>query len=256
MAAALFDKVARFYDYEQENFTRDIPFYLGYAKECKGDVLELACGTGRILIRIAQEGMSCIGLDASRGMLDVAESKIARLNKTVQQNIELIHGTMDKFEINKKFSLIFIAFRSFQCLLTKEQRNSCLECVRKHLDDKGIFILDIFAPRHDYLAQQKRSFYLGEFYDKENDLHIVRRAEDEYDLAKQTVKEDRFYEWTDKEGRFHRHKWSFELYYLFRYETELLLEKHGFKIEDVFGDFDKSPYNYYSAEQIFVARKK
>ncbi|GAI94874.1 unnamed protein product, partial [marine sediment metagenome] len=56
-------------------------------------------------------------------------------------------------------------------------------------------------------------------------------------------------------GDFHRQIWSFELAYLFRYEAELLLEKHGFKIENVFGNFDKSPYNYYSGEQIFVARK-
>jgi hypothetical protein len=65
----------------------------------------------------------------------------------------------------------------------------------------------------------------------------------------------RFYEWTDKNGKSHEQIWSFELAYLFRYEAELLLEKYGFKIENVFGDFDKSPYNYYSGEQIFVARK-
>ncbi|GAI16004.1 unnamed protein product [marine sediment metagenome] len=97
--------------------------------------------------------------------------------------------------------------------------------------------------------------YLDKFYDKENGIYITRRAEDEYNLVNQTLKEDRFYEWTDKQGDFHRQIWSFELAYLFRYEAELLLEKHGFKIENVFGNFDKSPYNYYSGEQIFVARK-
>ena len=84
---------------------------------------------------------------------------------------------------------------------------------------------------------------------------MTRRAEDEYNLKKQTLKENRFYEWTDKQGKFHRHSWSFELSYLFRYEAELLLEKYGFKVEQVFGDFDKLPYNYYSGEQIFVAKK-
>lgn len=68
--------------------------------------------------------------------------------------------------------------------------------------------------------------------------------------------EDRFYEWIDKNGDFHRKIWTFELSYLFRYEVELLLEKHGFEIENVFGTFDKKPYDYYSGEQIFVATKK
>lgn len=65
----------------------------------------------------------------------------------------------------------------------------------------------------------------------------------------------RFYEWTDKNGKFHEQIWSFELAYLFRYEAELLLEKYGFSVEDVFGNFNKSHYNYYSGEQIFVVRK-
>jgi len=96
---------------------------------------------------------------------------------------------------------------------------------------------------------------MGKFYDRENDVYVFRRAEDQYDLAMQTLKEDRFYEWTNKQGNFKRLIWSFELAYLFRYEAELLLEKHGFKLENVFGDFSRSPYNYYSGEQIFVARK-
>ncbi|MEO0226744.1 MAG: hypothetical protein ABIL70_01675 [candidate division WOR-3 bacterium] len=125
--------------------------------------------------------------------------------------------------------------------------------MHKHLKENGIFLLDLFAPRHDILAQVQ--IYMDNFYDKENDAYVFRWAEDKYDLAKQTLKEDRFYEWTDKKGQFHRIVWSFDLAYLFRYETELLLEKHHFKIENIFGDFDKSPYNYYSGEQIFVAVK-
>lgn len=255
MVEALFDRVARFYDYETEGFVPDVPLYVEYAKKCGGEVLELACGTGRALIPIAQKGVKITGLDISTGMLNIARKKIERLEKSIKANIEIIQGDMKQFELKKKFSLVFIAFRSFQCLLTKKEQGSCLECVNKHLEDNGLFILDLFTPRHDYLAQIKRSMYLSKIYDKENDIYITRRSEDEYDLAKQTLKEDRFYEWTDKKGKFHRHIWTFKLLYLFRFEVELLLEKCGFKVENVFGDFDKSPYNYYSGEQIFIARK-
>ncbi len=255
MAEALFDRVARFYDYEQANFIKDIPFYTDYARSCGGEVLELGCGSGRILIPIAEAGIKITGLDVSPAMLNIAQKKIDPLDKNIQRNIHLRLGSMEKFEIKNKFSMIFIAFRSFQHLVEREERDSCLDCVSKHLDKTGIFILDLFAPRHDYLAQQKRSVFLGGFYDQENGVYVTRRAEDEYDLREQTIKEDRFYEWTGEDGAFHRHLWTFKLYYLFRYEVELLLEKHGFKIIDVYGDFDKSPYNYYSGEQIFVAQK-
>ena len=255
MDEAVFDRIARFYDYEQEGFVRDIPFYVEHAKKCGGEVLELACGTARILIPIVKEGIKITGLDISKEMLSIARKKIERLDKRVKGNIEITQGDMRKFELERKFSMIYIAFRSFQSLLTKPDQGACLECVNRHLEDNGLFILDLFAPRHDILAQVKRSLNLDKFYDKENDLHINRRCEDEYDLANQLLKENRFYEWTDKNGKYHEQIWSFELSYLFRYEAELLLEKYGFKVENVFGDFDRSPYNYHSGEQIFVARK-
>ncbi|MGB9721508.1 MAG: class I SAM-dependent methyltransferase [bacterium] len=257
MGNASFDIVARFYDYENEGYNKDISFYLEYAKRCGGDVLELGCGTGRILIPLARAGIKITGLDISEEMLKRAQKKISQLEKSSQANVEVVHGDMRSFKFSKRFSLIFSAFRSFQSLLNKEEQDSCLEHAYQHLEENGFFILDLFAPRHDILAKVNRTIYMGKFYDQENDVYVYRWAEDFYDLAMQTLREDRFYEWTDNDGQFHLEVWSFELAYLFRYEMELLLEKHGFKkIEDVFGDFDKSPYNYYSGEQIFVARKR
>ena len=257
MKEALFDRVARFYDYELglvgEGFN-DVPLYDEYARKVRGEILELACGTGRVLIPLAEKGFKITGLDISEEMLKVAKKKIAKLNKSVVKNIRLVRGDMTDFDLKKKFPLIFITFRSLQHLLTKREQGRCLECVRRHLSDKGYFILHLFAPKHDLLAAGRRTIYLGNFYDPQIKGFVFRWAEDVYNLKDQTLHEDRFYEWTDRKGQLHRHVWSFNFAYLFRYETELLLEKHGFKVENVFGDFKKSPYNYYSGEQIFVAR--
>ncbi len=254
MGSALFDRIASFYDYEQKEFTRDIPFYVEYAKECGGEVLELACGTGRVLIPIAKQGITVTGLDASKQMLDIARKKIIN-DDVAKKNATLVQGDMKSFDLAKKFGLIYIAFRSFQCLLTKKAQVSCLECVHDHLPDNGSFILDLFAPRHDYLAQKKMSFDLGEFYADENGVYIRRHSEVSYDLTNQTLHEDRIYEWRDRSEKPHRKVWSYELAFLFRYEVELLLEKCGFTVQYLYGDFDRSPYDYYSGEQIFVAKK-
>jgi SAM-dependent methyltransferase len=255
MGEAVFDRVARFYDYEQKEFTKDIPFYLEYAKECGGEVLELACGTGRILIPLAKQGIVMTGLDASEEMLNIVRKKIG-VDEKLKKKVTLVNADMRDFDIEKKFLMIFIAFRSFQSLIIKKDQIACLMAVHKHLADDGYFILDLFAPRHDYLAQVNRTVDLGKFHDEEYDVHVARRAEDRYDLAKQILHEDRYYEWTDQNGKFHSHKWSFDLSYLFRYEAELLLDKCGFKVEKVYGNFDKSAYDYYSGEQIFVVRKE
>lgn len=255
MGEALFDPVARFYDCEQQHFTEDIPFYVDYATQCGGEVLDGACGTGRILIPIAEAGVRVTGFDISKGMLDVARKKTGQLDQETQARISLVHGDLTSFEIGKKFALIIIAFRSFQVLVTKQEQGACLECVHEHLSDAGLFILDLFAPRHDFLAQEKRRLQLDPFFDGALGVEVRRRTEDTYNCAEQTLKEDRFYEWTDKDGKPNCYKWSFELGYLFRYETELLLEKYGFEVVDIFGNFKKAPYDYHSGEQIFVTRK-
>ncbi len=254
MDEAVFDRVARLYDHEQKEFRKDIQFYLEFAKKCGGEVLELACGTGRVLVPLAKKGLIMTGIDASEEMLNIARGKIAA-DEQLKQRITLINGDMRDFSLEREFSMIFIAFRSFQCLLTKDEQIACLKAVHRHLSDNALFILDLFAPRHDYLAQRHRTIDLGTFYDEENCVYVSRRAEDKYDLAGQTLHEDRFYEWIDKSGTVHVQKWSFDLSYLFRYETELLLEKCGFVVENVCGDFDGSPYNYHSGEQIFLAKK-
>lgn len=257
MKQELFDRVARFYDYELGvvgESLNDVPLYAEYARKSGGNVLELACGTGRALIPLAQKGFRVTGLDISDEMLKIARGKVCRLSKAARSRIRLVRGDMTDFNLGGRFSLIFIAFRSFQHLLTKQDQGRCLDCVRRHLDRGGYFLLHLFAPRHDLLAQGKRTMYLGSFYDPQQRCQVFRHAEDQYNLKDQTLHEDRFYEWTDRKGVLHQHVWSFDFAYLFRFETELLLEKHGFKVESVFGDFKKSPYDYYSGEQVFVAR--
>lgn len=250
-----FSRIARFYDAMHENFTQDIPFYLGYAKECGGEVLELACGTGRVLFPIAREGIKITGLDISQGMLDIARKKLAALEEKYKTSVELVRADMTDFDLKKKFALIYIPFRSFQGLFTKADQGRCLERARDHLTVGGTFILDLFAPLHKYLAQERRREYMGIFTDKENNVPVTNWAETSYDLATQTLTSDWYFEWTDQDGRFQRQIWRLELSYFFRYEAELLLEKCGFKIKEVFGGFKREPYNYYSGEQIFVCGK-
>jgi len=258
MQQALFDSIARFYDEEVKGLLlvkNDVSFYQDYARECGGEVLELACGTGRVLIPLARHGITVTGIDASGNMLEQAQKKMNLLSTEVRERIDLQHMDMMSFVLNKTFSLIFCTFRSFQHLLTREEQGACLTQVQKHMDKEGIFIIHLFVPFHHLLAQKQRSIYLGTFNDPVTGDVISRRSEVSYDLAAQTLHEDRFYEWTDKEGVVHRHIWSFDLSFMFRYEVELLLEKYGFSVIAVYGDFDRSPFDYYSGEQIFVARK-
>lgn len=142
-----FRQTARFYDQDNCDVAKhDIQFYIHLANQLKGDILELACGTGRVTIPLAKQGHEVWGLDLSLQMLAEFERKLAKLPADVAQRIHLTHGDMADFQLNRKFNLIFIAFRSFQALTEDDQQSNCLACVHQHLADDGIFIINTFKP--------------------------------------------------------------------------------------------------------------
>ena len=84
----LFQKAAFLYDYDDRDIVKDdIPFYLEYAAKYPGDILELACGTGRVALVLAQNGHQVYGIDLSGSMLEQFRSKLAGQPKAVQDRI-------------------------------------------------------------------------------------------------------------------------------------------------------------------------
>lgn len=249
-------------EYYDEDYTigipdrGDIPFYKEYAQKLGSPVLELACGTGRILIPIAQTGVECYGLDMSREMLGVCETKVRALNL---KNVRLQCSSMDDFQYDHKFSLIYIPFRSFQHLLSTEQQMRCLQLVREHLKDDGLFILDVFAPNIDRLSHygNKKQGWEKEFSRKntETESTITRYYQARADLAAQIIEVVMNWEERNAAGVLVARKdANFTLRYIFRYELEHLLIRSGFQ-PAFFGHFDERPYDYVSGEMVAVCRK-
>src|SRR6266404_7491436 len=101
----------------------DKGFYLARARETKGPVLELGCGTGRILVPIAQAGVDITGLDGSPAMLDLCRVSL----RDAALSNEVVPGDMRNFDLGRKFALITIPFRPFQHLLDPPDQVACLE---------------------------------------------------------------------------------------------------------------------------------
>lgn len=245
--------VARFYDLEYDEVSEDIPFFIEYAKKKGSPILELGCGTGRVLIPIARSGLEIWGLDASEEMLNVARSKIEALDAEIASRITLRKGDMKNFFLPKKFNLIIIPFRSFLALSTKEEQETSLRCIRKHLTNKGLLIIDIFAPRYDILAKGHLEI-IKEKLDEKSGIKLIINASSDYDHKDQLIHVHKLYKIMHSNGTVEEIRQDFTLRYTFRYEMEYLLEKEGFAVIDVFGSFNKKPYDYTSGEMIFVAK--
>jgi ubiquinone/menaquinone biosynthesis C-methylase UbiE len=123
----------------------DTPFYLALAREAAARglaVLELACGTGRVTLPIAREGIEVVGLDSAPAMLDVARRKAA----AEDLDVTWIEADMRDFDLGRRFGLIIIPYRSFLHLLTDADQAACLAAVYRHLIPGGRFALNFFAP--------------------------------------------------------------------------------------------------------------
>ena len=253
--------IAEFYDsvvpYRER---QDVNFFVEMAHRSGGPVLELGCGTGRVLIPTAESGIEIVGLDASPLMLSVCREKVARASQDTQSKVsELIEGDMRDFELGRKFRLATIPFRPFQHLLTVEDQMSCLKNIRRHLADSGKLVLDIFNPSLSNLVNET---YLQEHGEEPEFVtadgrKVVRRARVVWrDYFNQIFHNELIYNVRHPDAREERFVHSFPMRYLFKFETEHLLARCGFGVEAVYADYDKSPYgSKYPGELIFVATK-
>ena len=78
---------AQYYDRDHQDTVSDFGFYLQYAQQCGSPVLELACGTGRLLVPLAESGLAMWGVDISENMLAVCKQKVAARHLTSQVNL-------------------------------------------------------------------------------------------------------------------------------------------------------------------------
>jgi ubiquinone/menaquinone biosynthesis C-methylase UbiE len=140
-----------FYSSSGPNIAGDVAFYERVAREVDGPVLELACGTGRIALPFAKAGLHVTGVDRSEAMLTIARRKLAALPASVQERLSLVNQDMSALNLGRRFSFVFVPFRSFQHLLTIDLQRKSLEAIRRHLEPTGRLALHLFDPRLDWL---------------------------------------------------------------------------------------------------------
>ena len=258
MEKNLYRATANFYDLDQRNVVQDdIPFYIERAKKNQGDVLELACGTGRVLLPMAQAGINVWGLDLSIEMLDQLNQKKSILDQDAKDRIHTIHGDMSNFDVERKFSLIIIPFRGFQALTTDEQQHSSLQMIYHHLADDGQFIIDVFRPYGQldvsWVVQGEMEDWT--YSDPKTGINVKRtNKRTKIDVEKQIIYPELIYYITDQNGKEERIVESLALKYYYEEQMRELLLSNGFEIVEEMGYYDGRSIKD-GPELIFVCKK-
>jgi len=246
---------AEVYDYQTKGRGNDVPFWLSLAQQTDGETLEVACGTGRVLLPLARAGLRVTGLDVSEAMLAVARRKLDGEPGEVSERAKLIHADMTQFDLGKQFGLVLIPFSAFQALLTRADHRGCLERCRAHLEPGRLLAIDVFNPRLTRLTSSTPVLEGPEEFTGPGGETVRWSGETEYDLASQTLWSRWRYERTTPAGETTVSEHILALHYFFRFELEWMLEACGFQIEALYGSFDRSSFTAESPEMIFVARR-
>jgi SAM-dependent methyltransferase len=252
--------VAEFYDHIVPYREReDVAFFVEMAKQSKGPVLELGCGTGRVLIPTAREGVEIVGLDLSPSMLSLCREKLSHEPGEVQARVQLVQGDVRSFDLGREFGLVTMPFRPFQHLIDVDDQMTCLEGVHRHLVDGGKLVLDVFNPDLHRLADEACPTEWEEEteFSMPDGRRVVRRGRIlSRDLLEQRQECELAHCVTYPDGREEVVAQRFWLRYFFRYEVEHLLARAEFRVDQSFADYDKSPLGSKDpGELIFVARK-
>jgi SAM-dependent methyltransferase len=252
--------IADLYDYVVPYCTRpDIDFFVAAAQASGGPVLEVGCGTGRVLIPTARAGIEIVGLDLSPHMLAVCRTRLLDEPEAVQSRVRLVQADMCDFDLAQAFKLVTLPFRPFQHLVTVEEQLSCLQSIHRHLVEGGQLILDLFNPSLEALVRDNLGQEFGdepEFTIPDGRRVLRRHKTIARDYANQVTQVELIYSITHPDGRQEKLVHAFSMRYLYRFEVEHLLGRCGFKAQQVYADYDKSPYgSKYPGELIFEAQK-
>jgi SAM-dependent methyltransferase len=246
-----FDRFARLYDWEHDRYLLDVDVHVGFARRFGGPVLELACGTGRLLEPLARAGFAVTGVDSSAAMLERARQRLdgAGLDAT------LIEQRIEALELDDRFRTILIGLDSFGLLLKRADQVRALEAARRVATHDARLILDL-ANGNLRGGNEPAEELLHDLTlpDVETGRPITKFILRQSRPADQLDDLMFFYDEQDLGGYLRRSMVELKLRWFTRFELELLLEKAGWRADEVYGNYELAPFGPDSDRLIVVAR--
>jgi SAM-dependent methyltransferase len=237
---------ASVYDKVYAGLTDDIPFWQALALEycgSQGEALELACGTLRVMLPVAEAGVRVTGIDESPYMLERARKKLELTARDVRERITLQQGDMRAFELARQFDFIYVPFNTFGLLLTIQDQLAALQAVKQHLKPGGVFAFNVFFPDMDKLHGPRLSHWMSEVDNAFPDGSRIQRDNTRnVDTRKQIISVT----WRTKvyQDQILAQEFLSEirLSYFFPREIENLFARAGYEILHYWGDLERHAF--------------
>jgi 2-polyprenyl-3-methyl-5-hydroxy-6-metoxy-1,4-benzoquinol methylase len=241
---------AQAYDLEDAGYDADVPLTEQLAKSSGGPVLDLACGTGTMALRLAQQGYQITGVDITPEMIEWAAQKAAAQGVSV----EWVVADGRTFQLQKQFSFIYMLGNAFQHFLTRADHEALLARVREHLQPEGRFLFGTRNPSPRNLFEAR--FADPQTYTMEDGTRLIASEQQEYDSITQIQHYTFHNQWIHPSGQQTEKTSRTALRYVFPQEMEALLYYNGFQIQACYGNWQQEPLTAASRYMIYVCQKR
>ena len=248
------------YDLLHDDVTQDLDFYAGIADAIvppEGAILELGCGSGRVMAALLDDGLRVTGLDAEEMMLARARQRVARFGDRARH----VRGDMRRLDAHdipelgaERFDLVLIAANTFMHLDNHRDQQACLQGIRARLAPGGTAVLDLANPFHAMALPQGVVTLRRQARDDATGQEITVTGVLEVDPTAPRVLDRLYVDQYGPDGVVRRLLSRIELRLIFMPELELLLAAAGLGITDAYGDYDLGPYDK-DAERMIVVIK-
>lgn len=250
----MYDQIAHYYEITHAPLVEDIPWVVAWAAQAGGAVLELGCGSGRLLLPLAQAGHTVVGLDNSAAMLALAQAKLAQEPMAVQARVALHTADMTHFSLPQTdFALALIPYNTL-LHIPPAQLGRTLRTIQAHLRPGGYLLMDSSNPA--WLASAAE----GEEWELEQEFEDTAAGEQVAQYAQYSVNQ--------QEQIFHL-GWRFvvqgtaarqttvaaDYYYYYPHQLQLALAEQGFHLRQWAGNYDNTPFDEESERLLVVAQK-
>ncbi len=253
--ARFYETVARFYDAENADKDDDLPLYTALAEQYGEPILDVGCGTGRVMLHLAQAGFRTVGVDHSEAMVARAKRKLAVM-PDVAERVRFVVGDVLSVPMEERFGLVVVPYNGFMHFRTQAEQLAALERFHAWTRDGGALVLDLPNAGEAFATQDDGALVLERtFVEPESGHLVMQQSVSTLERVSQQLFITWIYDELDEEGAVRRTLAPLTLRYVFPAELDLLLKLSGWRAVARYGDADRAPFQEGSPRLIVVAEK-